>query len=260
MRVVNEHLQSSKARLNPPKESGYLLMAAEVDRRPAILVNSRRKRRLLQNIRALVHELRRLDDVVDANVFDARLVAPGEGKALLRRRQDRVHRARYDVVVLIETASQGSAKGLRGHSTYRRLSVELHRGSRHTHEIAATNVRRIDDVDHSRDAVFLFNFFYADDPNVLVPVWEYTAGWFMDKTSLRDSTVLLPMAGEPDDYGIINHASWPSFRTFLPHLIFRPNFRRYVLANFAANNISAQPILYRIFRTSDGVDVVNPSA
>jgi hypothetical protein len=51
--------------------------------------------------------------------------------------------------------------------------------------------------------------------------------------------------GERTDNGIINHASWPSFRAFLPSLILRRSFRTFVLANFAANGVAAQPILYR---------------
>ena len=53
------------------------------------------------------------------------------------------------------------------------------------------------------------------------------------------------------DNGIINPASWPRFLAFLPSLIFRLRIRSFVLANFAANRIAAQPILYRR---------VNPSA
>jgi hypothetical protein len=58
--------------------------------------------------------------------------------------------------------------------------------------------------------------------------------------------VMAPLDGERTEYGIINHASWPHWRTFLPQLILRPSFRRFVLGTFAANNIAAQPILYRV--------------
>ena len=114
-----------------------------------------------------------------------------------------------------------------------------------TYEVAARNVRRIADVDHGKSSVFLFNFFYADDAQRLISVWEDTAGWFVAKTALPDSTVFEPLPGEPAEYGIINHASWPRFRTFLPHLLLRPSFRRFVLATFAANGVAAQPILFR---------------
>jgi hypothetical protein len=60
-----------------------------------------------------------------------------------------------------------------------------------------------------------------------------------------NSTLLQPLEGEPDQYGVINHASWPSLRTFLPSLLLRPTFRGFVLADFAANHTAAQPILYR---------------
>ncbi|MCT7361612.1 hypothetical protein [Mycolicibacterium llatzerense] len=57
---------------------------------------------------------------------------------------------------------------------------------------------------------------------------------------------MAPLPGERTDFGIINHASWPHWRTFLPKLIFLPSFRRFVLGTFAANNIAAQPIMYRL--------------
>ncbi len=34
-------------------------------------------------------------------------------------------------------------------------------------------------------------------------------------------------------------------RAFLPGLLFRPTFRSFVLANFKANGVAAQPITYR---------------
>jgi len=64
------------------------------------------------------------------------------------------------------------------------------------------------------------------------------------KTGLPNYALLSPLPGEITDNGIINHASWPNFRTFLPNLFFRPTLRSCVLANFAANKIAIQPILY----------------
>jgi hypothetical protein len=49
----------------------------------------------------------------------------------------------------------------------------------------------------------------------------------------------------PTDYSVVNHASWPTLRTFLPKLLFRRTFRSFVLANFKANGVAAQPIIYR---------------
>lgn len=34
----------------------------------------------------------------------------------------------------------------------------------------------------------------------------------------------------------------------LPHLLFRTSLKRFVLANFTANDIMAMPILYRLVR------------
>lgn len=234
--------------LQEPNGAGYLMLAATVDGGPPVMPNSRRKRALLDEIGADVRALRQSPNVTEADLFDAVLVAPGMGKELLRRRAATVTPARFDVVVLIRTTEPRTAVALRSDAGYRRLVARLSATATRTYEIAARNVRRIADVDHGRPSVFLFNFFYADDAERLVPVWHYTARWFVDHTALPDSTVLEPLSGEPADYGIVNHASWPNFRTFLPHLALRPSFRRFVLATFAANNVAAQPILYRRVR------------
>lgn len=231
------------APLVPPTGHGYLLLAAVVDRRLPFLPDSRRKRMLLSALAEDIASIERAPDVTQALVFNARLVPPGRGHELLRARG--VAPARFDVVVLIETVDPDAAAALKCDASYARLRERLTASATQTYEVAARNVRRIADVDHDKSSVFLLNFFYADDPRRLLTVWEDTAGWFVAKTALPDSTVFQPLPGERADYGIINHASWPHLRTFLPHLIVRPSFRRFVLATFESNGIAAQAILYR---------------
>ena len=101
-------------------------------------------------------------------------------------------------------------------------------------------------MDHSRQGVFLFNYFFADDTAQNLAVWEYTAGWFVQETGLNNSTVLLPRGGERSNYNIINHCRWDRMQDVLPSLIFKRTFRTYVLANFEANRVAAMPILYRM--------------
>jgi hypothetical protein len=244
MDIVLPRGEGPKAPLQPPSEAGYLLLAANVERRAPFLLRGRRKRALIDVVSRQLAELSYVDTVVYADLFVARLVAPGEGDALLRRRG--IKPARFDVVVLMQTADPASALVLREHPAYQKLRTELNAAARDVFEVAARNVRRIGDVEHKRSSVFLFNYFYADDAERLVPVWEYTAGWFVENTALPDSEVIEPLPGERADFGIINHASWPHWRTFLPKLIFLQSFRRFVLGTFAANNIAAQPIMYRL--------------
>ncbi|NEE04315.1 hypothetical protein [Phytoactinopolyspora halotolerans] len=248
MRIVNKHLNPAPASLREPSSTGYLLLAAEVDRRPMFLPPKAAKRRLIGEAKQLAHELMADDAVVRATVFRgfANLVF-GQNHGLLRRAttSGRLQRARYDVVVLIETTDPAAARSLRHNTVYQRLAARIQHSARRTYEVAAENPRNMGDVDATRQGVFLFNFFYADDERELIPVWEYTAGWWNVKTQLDNSRVLRPIEDERRDYGIINHCRWDSLRVVAPNMIFRPSFRRFVLANFAANGISAQPILYR---------------
>lgn len=242
MRVVNDQ-HAVQARLRAPLDSGYLLIAAEAATwvGPYVAPTRARKRRIA-TLRATAHELERRDDITSATVFRAVMRTPGEGGRLLRARGR--SGARFDLVVLIRTTDPDHARRLRDDPQVRALVQQVNHGARRVLEVAADNAARIDDVDHADGRPVLFNYFYADDRDTLLDVWRYTAGWFQEKTSLPNSVLLQPLDGEPDDYGIINYASWPNFRTFLPSLIFRPSFRSFVLANFQENDIAAQPIIY----------------
>jgi hypothetical protein len=244
MQLINSHL-AAKAHILPPNDSGYILLAAEVGRRGVFGRLNPARRQLLAYAKARCADLAKRADVLEATVFRAVLVAPGEGVKLIKSRAGAIHHARYDVVILIRTSTVEAARKLRSDPEYAALAAAVRENASYVMEVAACNAVRLGDVDHQRNDVFLFNYFYADDKTELLPVFQHTAGWFQAKTGLANSTVLQPLAGEVTDNGIINHASWPNFRTFLPSLIFRPSFRSFVLANFAANNIAAQPILYR---------------
>lgn len=236
MELVNDHL-AVKAGLMSPAEDGFLMLAGEagVWRGPFSSVPGD----LTARLKAQAAEV----DAVEATVFRAVLRPPGEGGELLARRG--VRSARYDVVVLIRTADVYAAMALRESAAYRDMVATLTASARRTQQIVASNAARIADVDHGPGRAFLFNYFYADDRETLLKVWEYTAGWFQARTRLRDSALMRPLDGQPADHGLINHASWPNLRTFLPSLLFRPTFRSFVLANFAANGVAAQPIIYR---------------
>lgn len=242
MQVINAQ-RAVQARLRAPLDSGYLLIAAEsATWIGPLLVPSPARRRRIAALRATAIELERRDDIESATVFRAVLRAPGEGGHVLKARGR--SGARFDVVVLIRTTDPDHARRLHDDPQVRALVDQVSHGARRVLEVAAGNAARIDDVDHADGRPVLFNYFYADDRDTLLDVWRYTAGWFQEKTSLPNSVLLRPLDGEADDYGIINYASWPTFRTFLPSLIFRPSFRSFVLANFQANDIAAQPIIY----------------
>lgn len=252
MTTAGTQVKSTTVRLQEPDSGGFVLLAGTVAVRQPFLP-SRRRRELIAAMTPGVAKLARQPHVRQADLFEARLVAPGMGHDLLEKRGGKVTPARFDVVLLVQTDSPESAREMQDNPVFAGLRSQLSAVSRHTHEIAARNVRRIADVDHTRPSVFLFNFFYADDNAALIPVWEHTSRWFVDNTNLPDSNVLEPLSGESDEYGIINHASWPHYRTFLPHFVLRPSFRKFVLATFAANGIAAQPILYRRVDTHPAV-------
>lgn len=179
---------------------------------------------------------------MEAVAFRGALRPPGEGSHLLR--QAGAQPARYDVVVLVRTSTVAATDAVRADPAYRALA-EAMQPARHSYAFAGDNAARIADVEHGPNHWFLLNYFHCDDAETVYDVWEYTAGWFQRNTALPNSTLIRPLSGEPLDYSIVNHASWPTLRTFLPSLLFRRTFRSFVLANFAANDVAAQPVIYR---------------
>ncbi|WP_350275704.1 hypothetical protein [Kribbella sp. HUAS MG21] len=242
MELINDQL-AVKARTLPPTGDGFLLLAGETGTwRGPFASPAARLAAQLQSLVAAVDS----PGIHEANVFRAVLRPPGEGDEILAARG--IPPARFDLVVLIRTESVQATQDLRDSATYQHIARTLGAAARRTHEIVAENAGLLGDVDHTQDHRYLFNYFYADDRDTLLKVWEYTASWFQAKTALPNSALMRPARGEAADYGLINHASWPTWRTFLPGLILRPTFRSFVLANFKANGIAAQPIIYRRVR------------
>lgn len=244
--VVNDSKRFPKVpTLMEPTTSGYILDAARVDRRLPFLPNNRKKRELISLLKQRCRELEADPNVVSAVVFEAVLIPPGRGE-FIKERRGKACIARFDLAILIETESPEAVDAVKESPVYAGMERAIQRASTDTYSIAATNVRRIAPVDHSRQGIFLFNYFFADDTTQNLAIWEYTAGWFQKETGLDNSTVLLPRDGERPDYSIINHCRWDRLRDVLPSLIFKRSFRNYVLANFEANKVAAMPILYRI--------------
>ncbi|MFS4580071.1 hypothetical protein [Phaeobacter sp. C3_T13_0] len=221
------------------------MLALEVDRRPPLgfFIQSRHKTRVLKGLKALTQMLRSQNDVLDATVFKAVVVPPGRG-AFLNKRPN-VPVARFDVVMLVEFVDIEAAQRFQNTARWKETLATTSQNARHSFTISASNTRHIGPVDHTRDGVFLFNYFYADSLELNLKVWNYTAGWFQDQTGLDNSTVLLPIDASAIPYTIINHCRWDRLRDILPAILFNKTFKPFVLDNFEQNNTAAIPILYK---------------
>jgi hypothetical protein len=110
-----------QARLVEPTSSGYLLLAAEVDRRPMFLPDSRPKRRLSRRVKQQLSTLKADDRVLEANLFDG-LPTPARRGELLKQRPD-VPVARFDLAVLVETTSPEAAADLEDGTPWKDLAA-----------------------------------------------------------------------------------------------------------------------------------------
>lgn len=253
MKIVNGHLARSiraQGMIQPPNTYGYIHLAAEVERPRLLRGPSRAKTELIGALKEAARVLREAEpqDVQRADIFDAFLIPPGskEGRRVLEERRVDVHVAEFDVVVLVECRSPEAAARVRTSASFAALEGLLARAARFVHCVVAKNAKRIAEVSKDTDGVFLFNYFYASDVDVLLGVWEYTAGWWTANANLTNSTPLQPLPGERSQYGLINHCRWDRALDVLPHLVLRPSLDSFVLANFTANGIMAMPVLYHL--------------
>jgi hypothetical protein len=234
-----------RAALIQPAGSGYVLLAAEVDPHP-LLWPSRTKRHLIEDCLRWCAAVAREPGVLEAVTFNAIFFPPIGEPGFLRRRRDQFHRARFDLVVLVETESVARAEALLSSGAWRVLEAHVRDEASHVYVVTASNARRIGAVDHRNGGVFLFNYFYADSLAQNLAAWEHTAGWFQKETGLDNSTVLAPTHPDLSQYTLINHCRWNRLSDVLPSLVFKRSFRDFVLAHFDANDTAPMPILYKL--------------
>jgi hypothetical protein len=260
MQIVNPHLAISlraQGLLQPSNFFGYIHLAAEVERPHALRRTGPEKKALLEKLKAAAKKLLADEVVINrVDVFNAFIIPPGskEGRRVLEKEQYDVHVAEFDIVVLVECVNEAAARRVRASASFAALKALLDAQAKFVHCVTAKNPKRIAEVDKTRDGVFLFNYFFsagaagegAAGIDILLAVWEYTAGWWTEKANLTNSTPLQPLPGERSEYSLINHCRWNRPIDILPHLIFRPSLGEFVLKNFTANNILAMPILYRL--------------
>jgi hypothetical protein len=243
LQLVNPQPRYAKVTLIQPPPLGYIHVAATVDPprgRAPFPGRSPRKAALLTRLRALASQLARLGTVETATVYRAVLVAPPAGSA-----KQAPHRARHDVVVLVETTSPAVLDQVQATEPYQLLVEAVTEAATDVHVMPARCPKRVGDVDKTRQGLFLFNYFVADDAAVALQLWDYLAGWYAAETGLENSTLLEPL-GEAD-YVFVNHARWDhSLPRFLLRQLTKPSFRTFVLANLQANRTGAMPILYRL--------------
>jgi hypothetical protein len=247
--IVNPDPAYPKAELIAPTTLGYVYVAAAVrpGRLPFVLPN-RQRSALLKQVKKLAHAVEQLDEVVKVSVFRAIVMPPtARTSSYVKEHKTAVHVANYDVLVLVQTTSPDSALGVRTAPAFQGLVEAMRSQSRSLCIMAARNGKRIGDVDTTRQGLFLFNHFAAEDPDVMLQLWDYLAGWYEVETGLDNSVGLVPLERESADYAIVNWARWdenPLLHFW--HQLSNKSFWRYVTPNLEANHAVAMPIYCRL--------------
>ena len=81
---------------------------------------------------------------------------------------------------------------------YRFLVEAVTEAATEVHVMPARCPKRVGDVDKTRQGLFLFNYFIADDAAVALQLWEHLAGWYAVETGLANSTLLEPLGDAVD--------------------------------------------------------------
>jgi hypothetical protein len=232
-----------RVQLIEPPPLGYIHVAAAVDPPPGRAPfpgRSERKAVLLSRLKTLARQLESLPEVVKATVYRAILIPPPSGDA----RQAR-HPARYDVVVLIETTSPEVIGEVQATEAYKALLEAVTGTAGDLHVMTARCVRRVGDVDKTRQGLFLFNYFVAEDRAVALDLWDQLAGWYAVETGMDNSTLLEPIGDA--DYVFVNHVRWDyGVPRFMARQFGKPSFYSYVLGKLRAGHTGSMPLLYRL--------------
>ncbi|MDR7275629.1 hypothetical protein [Catenuloplanes atrovinosus] len=243
-----------------PNPYGYVLVLAEVD--PASVTTdvdrvediplradtpsaSAKRAALHESLQAARGRLAGLDRVRAVSVFEAALFPPERpGRPAPGGSWGRP--ARYDSVMLIETGSPAEAESLLSDPVFGEVRATVEGGSTYTNVLPVRNVKKVDDVDRTKDGVFLFNFFFATDREDLLDIWDYTAGWWLAEGNMLNSELMMPLG--MSDYAIINNARWDDWDDAHPavHAFRKAGYREFVMANLDASGATAMPTLYRL--------------
>ena len=175
----------AKATLVDPLPCGYATMHFEVDRASLpfghALWDSEKKVRVLDQLTQFAARLKTEPGVNNAWVLKTLLTPPGRGVAYLQARPQLLT-AKFDVVLLVECESPERARALRRGEPWRAVLEAVSKEATRSLSVSGSNARCMADVDHSRQGVFLFNYFFADDLATNLAIWEFTAGWFQAET------------------------------------------------------------------------------
>jgi hypothetical protein len=244
LKIVNPEPRYGPVQLIDPPPYGYVHVAASVapprQPGPPILPRSEPRQHVIARLRSAARELENLDTVDKVTVYRASILPPPNRDA----RQKAPHVARYDVAALIETTFPDVIGEVRNSDGYRAIVAAANEHSSDVNVMAARCVRRVGDVDKTRQGTFLFNYFYAEDSDLALRLWEYLAGWYAVETRMDNSTLLQPV--DQSTFTFVNHARWDNLPLFAFRQFAKRTFYTYMLANLRANNVIAMPILYRL--------------
>lgn len=245
--MVNASPKWPKSTLIDPSPLGYVHIGAAVEPRSGpgpVLRMSSNKKALIGRLKAHAKALEQRSDVVRVTVFRATAFMPG---GEYTKEHPETPAPNFDIVVLVEAASHDVVPAVQSSDEYRALLDELQPVAKRLHIHHAKNLKRVADVDKTRQGTFVFNHLFGKNPDIVLENWEWVGGWYHVETGLDNSTLFVPVEGEHSDFVAINNARW---NISLPHLVLKQlpkrSFWNYVTKNLDAHEIGAYPVFYKL--------------
>jgi hypothetical protein len=95
-------------------------------------------------------------------LFQARLIPPDKVNTS-KQRKDEAHIVKFDFGILIETTSPDVVENIRKNKAYKEIEQAIKNISTYTRIVNATNIKHPRPVNHNKQGVFLFNYFFANN-------------------------------------------------------------------------------------------------
>lgn len=182
--METENIPTLKLQL--PSSHGFLLLATNL-----------KTSSLLDEMKPILRDLKREQNVLNVNIFESIFSS-----------------APFNIVILIESQSVKDALILQSNAKFNVLRKNIAPDHSVNFCLVAANMRRIGDVDRSKQGIFIFNFYKAsrfgyltDEIEKDILGWEKDARWFQ-QAGLDNSLLLAPVDGWDSEYTIVNHARW----------------------------------------------------
>ena len=122
LKIVNTHLNFPKVTLKSPLNTGFIIIAAEIDKKNSFFGESKTKKLLLKDVKLLLKKFKNHTNIKECTIFKAVLFPPGRnGEYFKKINQENIIHTKFDVVLQIETSSPNKINRIKKNNIFRKI-------------------------------------------------------------------------------------------------------------------------------------------